>query len=225
MTPLAEAISLLAVPSAALQRQLDAYADLLLFYNRRINLIARTDEAYVRDHHIAHCLCLATRTFPTGSRVVDWGTGGGLPLIPLAMVFPETPFIGVDAVGKKVNAVAQMARALGLANVEVWHGRAESFSSAHTHSVSRATAPLESLWHWHRANAQPLTHTADDWPPGLICLKGGDLTSESQPLLAQGARLSRHRVPLADSHYHDKYVVTVQDQYVQAERSEGDEIY
>jgi 16S rRNA (guanine(527)-N(7))-methyltransferase RsmG len=134
--------------------RLGQYADELAAMNQRINLVSREDAGAIASRHIPHCLTLAIRVFPDGATVVDWGTGGGLPLIPLAIAFPRVRFIGVDAVGKKIQAVRTFARRLGLANVEAWHGRAEEFDEEIDFSVSRATAPLAVLWSWHEPLAR-----------------------------------------------------------------------
>lgn len=209
MSLLTQTLASLGFGASGLEGRLLAYADLLRFYNKRLNLIARTDTDHIVEHHIVHCLSLAKRRFPTGSHVVDWGAGGGLPLIPLALTFPETPFIGVDAVEKKVQAVRQMARALEMDNVEACHGRAEAFAEPHTHSVSRATAPLETLWSWHAGNAQPAVHAAHEWPAGLICLKGGDLNEEIAAVEANHVQVRIEPVEIPHPYYHDKYIVTV----------------
>lgn len=200
----------LPVPPAAVA-PLAAYADLLRHYNARLNLIARTDVAHVEERHVLHCLALTRKPFPAGATVVDWGTGGGLPLIPLAIVFPEVAFTGVDAVEKKTLAVRAMARSLGLANVEAWHGRAEAFRTPHTHSVSRATAPLADLWRWHAPAAAPMETPADAWPAGLVVLKGGDLTAERAALDAEvpGLTVEGQPVGLRGAYYADKHIVTV----------------
>lgn len=200
----------LALPAGAADR-LDAYADLLRGYNARLNLVARTDVAHVEDRHVLHTLALGRRPFPDGATVVDWGTGGGLPLIPLAVLNPTVTFVGVDAVEKKVLAVRAMARALGLTNVEAWHGRAEGYRTSHTHSVSRATAPLAALWAWHTPGAVPVDVGADAWPDGLVCLKGGDLTAEIADLHASapGLNVTVEPVWLPGAYYADKHVVLV----------------
>lgn len=166
------------------RRALDHFAALLRDFNRRINLISREDEAAVFEHHILHSLCLTYRAFPAGAVVADWGTGGGLPAVPLAVAMPHAQFVAVDAVEKKVLAVQSMARRLGLGNLEAWHGRAEEFDGVLDYSVSRATAPLSDLWLWHSRAARPtaLAEEAGLWKPGLVCLKGGDLTQEKAAL-------------------------------------------
>jgi 16S rRNA (guanine527-N7)-methyltransferase len=179
--------------------QLHALRDQLLHFNRRINLISREDEAHLWTHHIVHCLALAARPFPAGSVVVDWGTGGGLPALPLAICFPAVEVHAVDAVGKKVRAVRAMGRRLGLDNLHSWHGRAEQWPGQAHYSVSRATAPLATLWRWHRRallDESPPSADTTAWRPGLLCLKGGDLRGEIADLRAVAAALTIIQHPL-----------------------------
>ena len=158
---------------------LGAYVAELARVNRRVNLVARGATAADLERHVRHCLALAERPFPGGAVVVDWGTGGGLPAIPLAVAFPDVRFVAVDAVGKKTEAVRLFARRLGVGNVEVWNGRAEAYDGPTPHyAVSRATAPLADLWGWFARVREPLAAPPEAWAPGLVCLKGGDLTDE-----------------------------------------------
>jgi 16S rRNA (guanine527-N7)-methyltransferase len=162
---------------------LDRYAGLLLETNARVNLIARTtDAADVPVRHLAHSLTLARRGFPAGCTVVDFGTGGGLPGLPLAIAFPDVRFVLLDSTRKKVDAVADMARTLGLDNVTTYWGRAEAWDGAAHYAVSRATAPLRDLWRWFWRARQPVEIGPDDWAPGLLALKGGDLSPELRSL-------------------------------------------
>lgn len=163
---------------------LDRYRALLLDWNDRVNLVSRKLTAEVLARHIEHCLTLTLRTFPEGARLVDWGTGGGLPAIPLAIALPHVWVTAVDATAKKVRAVEDMAARLGLDNVRAVHTRAEAFDGTADYSVSRATAPLVSLWAWHRRCASDI-RVADKnaWRPGLLALKGGDLTDELADLV------------------------------------------
>ena len=160
------------------REKLFAFAQLLLQYNRRLNLVSRrtTDRGFLR--HIQECLALAACRFEKGSSLVDWGTGGGLPAIPLAIVFPEVTVYAVDAVQKKIFAINTFKRQLDLPNLQPWHGRAESFVHRINNSVSRATASLCTLWGWHkRAAIQDRTELG-----ALYCLKGGDLSAELEAL-------------------------------------------
>ena len=166
------------------ETKLRELVDLGRSFNEKINLYSKASADAFWTRHIEHSLVLARKPFAPSSRVVDWGTGGGMPGLPLAIVFPEVKFVLVDAVRKKVQAVHAMARRLELSNVETWHGRAEVWEGEITHSVSRATAPLATLWDWHRRVecAIATNALADAWPPGLLCLKGGDLSEEIRAL-------------------------------------------
>lgn len=171
-------------PFAALtddhRQLLNAYEEMLRRFNDRVNLISSNSERHIQTQHLLHCLTLSFREFPAGSTVVDWGTGGGLPAIPLAIRFPEVTFVGVDSVSKKARAVRTMARRLGLENCYAWAGRAADWGGEAHYSVSRATAPLDQLWQWHRRVVVDLdtAPAEDEWPQGLLVLKGGDLTDE-----------------------------------------------
>ncbi len=199
----------------ARQREtIDAYVGQLERVNRQVNLVARPASRAELERHVRHCLALATRPFPDGAVVVDWGTGGGLPAIPLAVAFPRITVVAVDAVGKKTEAVKLFARRLGIDNVEAWNGRAEAYDGPAPHlSVSRATAPLASLWSWHtQARADPLGDVADGaWASGLVCLKGGDLGAEEADLRqsAQVEVTSWPLDPILGSEWSDKALVHV----------------
>jgi len=174
--------------SAEDRNRLEAFQALLLPFNQKVNLISADSESAFEDEHVRHCLTLLHRRFPDGAQIVDWGTGGGLPAIPLAITNPDATVYAVDSVGKKVRMVRTMARRLGLENCFPWHGRAEDWEGEAHYSVSRATAPLAELWSWHRRVVVPwegerdLRDTDDIWTPGLLCLKGGDLTEETADL-------------------------------------------
>lgn len=163
---------------------LDRYRDQLLRFNQRLNLISRETESEFRTQHLLHCLTLTYRDFPDGCTVVDWGTGGGLPAIPLAICYPQVTVVGLDSVGKKVRAVRTMARRLGLENCYAWKGRADEWGGEAHYSVSRGSAPVAELWRWHRRVAVPVGSPlqSDEWPSGLLCLKGGDLSGELSAL-------------------------------------------
>lgn len=148
--------------------------------------------------------------------MVDWGTGGGLPLIPLAIVFPDVQFIGVDAVEKKLQAIRAMARTIGLPNLSTWHGRAEKWDGTLHYSVSRATAPLSTLWSWHtRCFNTYSQNAAHNWSQGLICLKGGDLDAEIASLHAGFPSLNVEKSSIAAieraSFYKEKYILHICD--------------
>ncbi len=151
--------------------------------NRRHNLVARGEAAQFWERHIKHSLALTMRPFPDGAHVVDWGTGGGLPAIPLAIAAPALRVTAVDSVQKKIWAVRRLGRELGLENLGTWCGRALVWPGSATHSVSRATAPLATLWQWHMRIASGGRTTPEGaWETGLVCLKGGDLSCEMAAL-------------------------------------------
>ncbi len=178
--------------------RLQHFQELALGFNRRLNLYSEASAEHFWQRHVLHSLALAVGPFPPGARVVDWGTGGGLPGLPLAVLFPESEFVLLDAVGKKIRAVQTMARRLGLDNVTAWHGRAEEWEGSTTHSVSRATSPLAVLWQWHARVAQPMETDAGAWPPGLYCLKGGDLSNEISALTTESPGLTVTRISLTE---------------------------
>jgi 16S rRNA (guanine527-N7)-methyltransferase len=204
--------------SPSQQEVLDRYEQELLRFNRRVNLISSESERHFRTRHLFHCLTLTARDFPPGSTIVDWGTGGGLPAIPLAICFPEVTVVGVDSVGKKSRAVRTMARRLGLDNCFAWNGRAEDWTGEAHYSVSRATAPLATLWRWHRRVAVEWEGALgdDDWTPGLLVLKGGDLGEEVEALraAAPNAELRRHALASLlgrNGFFGEKELVAVRD--------------
>ena len=146
--------------------QLKALGTLYPTWNEKINVISRKDIDQLYIRHVLHSLSIATIcNFEDGAQIIDIGTGGGFPGIPLAIFFPNVEFLLVDSIGKKITVVQEIAQAIGLKNV--------TFDFA----VSRAVAPLLDLWTW----AAPLLkkgHASDTLANGLICLKGGDLTDE-----------------------------------------------
>lgn len=167
------------------REQLRIFETELLRFNRRHNIISRDTEAHFAERHVLHSLALAHRKFPAGAVVVDWGAGGGLPAIPLAIAFPDVEIHAVDAVRKKIHVVRALQRRLGLDNLVAWHGRAEKWHGHAHYSVSRATASLLQLWKWHERVGLPrLGVTGSMWQPGVICLKGGDLGNEAAALSA-----------------------------------------
>jgi 16S rRNA (guanine527-N7)-methyltransferase len=149
-------------------------------WNERINVISRKDIDSLYERHVLHSLAIATEfVFPAGAQIVDIGTGGGFPGIPLAIFFPEAKFHLVDSIGKKIKVVDEAVTALGLTNVRTYHARAESLpKGAFDFAVSRAVAPLLDLWTWSRPLLRNQHLAGSPHKNGLVCLKGGDLTEE-----------------------------------------------
>ncbi|NQV72417.1 16S rRNA (guanine(527)-N(7))-methyltransferase RsmG [bacterium] len=203
--------------SAEQKQKLDEYARLLFDVNKQFNLVSRGDIAHVISHHIVHCLALAQKSVSRGTHVVDWGSGGGLPAIPLAIVWPEVQIVAVDSNGKKTKSIDLFCRRLGIANCVSNHVRAEEATGAFQYSVSRATAPLVDLWSWHNRvfeAGSPEEEGADQtWREGLICLKGGDLTQEIKDLATKYPHVQVKVLPLSgwnqDPFYDSKYTVEV----------------
>lgn len=156
-------------------------------WNEKINVISRKDIDGLYEKHVLHSLSIAAAfEFTNGSEIMDLGTGGGFPGIPLAIFFPEIKFHLVDSIAKKLKVVEAVATELGLKNVTVQHTRAEEIKNRKfDFVVSRAVAPLKDLWKWSRPLLKTSRLTTSDsglttHSPGLICLKGGDLAIEIQ---------------------------------------------
>lgn len=152
-------------------------------WNSKINVISRKDIDNLYEHHILHSLGIAQIiNFKPGTRVMDLGTGGGFPGIPLAIMFPEVHFHLVDSIGKKIRVCDEVRTALGLTNVTTEWTRAENLKDKYDFVVSRAVMPLSDLVKLVRKNIA--TKTQNAMPNGLICLKGGELANEVLPMKA-----------------------------------------
>ncbi|HMU77883.1 MAG: 16S rRNA (guanine(527)-N(7))-methyltransferase RsmG [Bacteroidetes bacterium] len=162
------------------QEKFILFAELFKAWNEKINLVSRKDIDQFYLHHLLHSLVIAKFIdFGSGTKVMDIGTGGGLPGLPLAIYFHETQFYLVDSIRKKTEAVKAMADQLELSNVTVINQRAEEVAEKVDFVVSRATAPLSDLVNWSRGKINAKSKASI--PNGLICLKGGDLTEELKP--------------------------------------------
>jgi 16S rRNA (guanine527-N7)-methyltransferase len=148
-------------------------------WNEKINVISRKDIDALYEKHVLHSLAIATVcNFDDGAEIVDIGTGGGFPGIPLAIFFPKVNFLLADSIGKKIKVVQEVAEGIGLKNVTTVHGRVEEIKGrAFDYAVSRAVAPLGDLWRWINPVIR-MGQKSDELPNGLICLKGGDLAKE-----------------------------------------------
>lgn len=141
-------------------------------WNAQINVISRKDMDQFYERHVLHALSIAKyMSFKSGWYVVDLGTGGGFPGIPLAILFPNTTFILIDSIGKKIKVVEAVIQAIGLKNVQAIWGRAEQSNVKANLVVTRAVAPLKDLVEW----TKPILKVQSQ---GIIALKGGDLTEE-----------------------------------------------
>lgn len=160
------------------KRQFAALYDLYTDWNSKINVISRKDIGNLYEHHVLHSLGIAkVIRFAPGTKIMDLGTGGGFPGIPLAILFPEVQFHLVDSIGKKVRVATEVAGSIGLKNVTTRHARAEEEKQLFDFVVSRAVMPLTDLLKIIRKNISPKQQNA--LPNGLICLKGGELEKEA----------------------------------------------
>lgn len=162
------------------RRQFAALYDLYIDWNAKINVISRKDIENLYEHHVLHSLGIAkVIRFRPGTSIMDLGTGGGFPGIPLAILFPDVKFHLVDSIGKKVRVATEVANAIGLKNVTLRHARAEEEKQLFDFVVSRAVMPLADLVKIIKKNISPRQQNV--LPNGLICLKGGELEHEAMP--------------------------------------------
>lgn len=177
------------------ERQAEQFAQLDVLYpewNEKINLISRKDIANLEEHHLLHSLAIAKLlTFAPGTTLLDVGTGGGFPGIPLAILFPECKFLLIDSIGKKVRVAEDIARRIGLTNVECLQERVEDEKRQFDFVISRAVMPLPDLVKLVRKNVHHKHRNAI--PNGLIVLKGGNLEGEIHPFrnIAEVTEISR----------------------------------
>lgn len=162
------------------KEQFGALYDLYLDWNSKINVISRRDIENLYIHHVLHSLGIAKMmNFSKGSKILDVGTGGGFPGIPLAILFPDSDFLLVDSIGKKIKVATEVSNAIGLKNISFRHCRAEEEKGLFDFVVSRAVMPLGDLIKIIRKN---ISHEQKNpLPNGLMCLKGGELAAEVLP--------------------------------------------
>jgi 16S rRNA (guanine527-N7)-methyltransferase len=216
-------------------KQLAALDVLYRDWNNKINVISRKDIDSLYEKHILHSLSIAVAfEFKKGSEIIDIGTGGGFPGIPLAIFFPEVNFHLVDSIGKKIKVVEAVAAEIGLTNVTAQHIRAEEIRKRKfDFVVSRAVAPLKKLWSWSKPLLRKVNsgQLADDSSQinksknkiavntnGLICLKGGDLARE---ISESGTRPRMTEIfdIFAENYFHEKFMVFVP--YITSEKTVG----
>ena len=188
--------------------QFSALGNLYTEWNEKINVISRKDidELYIK--HVLHSLAIAkVMEFKSGSKVLDVGTGGGFPGIPLAILFPEVQFHLVDSIGKKIKVVREVAAALGLTNVEADHMRAEELDYKYDFVVSRAVTRLGDFIPWVRNKFEK--KDKNGIPNGILYLKGGDLKEEIKEARVK-AELHKISDFFKEDFFDTKYVMYVQ---------------
>lgn len=162
------------------KEQFSQLGPLYAAWNERINVISRKDIEALYLRHVVHSLGIAkVQDFLPGSLVLDIGTGGGFPGIPLAIMFPETKFVLVDSIGKKIKVIEEISRELELENVEAVHGRAEKQKGQFDFIVSRAVTNMSDFVKWTRGKFSK--ESRHSLPNGILYLKGGDLQEELKP--------------------------------------------
>ena len=162
------------------QRQLEMLDALYREWNAKINVISRKDIDNLYEHHVLHSMAIAKiANFRPGTKILDFGTGGGFPGVPLAILFPECQFKLIDGTGKKIRVAQEVCNAIGLKNCQPTHLRGEEEKGKYDFIVSRAVMPLPDLVKIVTKNVAREQHNA--LPNGIICLKGGDLQEETRP--------------------------------------------
>ena len=189
------------------QKQMQEFGALQKIYfewNEKINVISRKDIENLYERHILHSLSIAKFIqFNNATKIMDLGTGGGFPGIPLAILFPDARFHLVDSIGKKLKVIEAVKEVTGLKNVFTFHSRAEDMTFQYDFVVSRAVAPLSELLNWTRGKYSSHDHHAVH--NGLICLKGGDIEAELSVVK------NAQKVPLTnlfpEEFFNDKFLV------------------
>ena len=189
------------------QRQLSMLNALYHEWNEKINVISRKDIDNLYEHHVLHSLSIGKAIhFRPGTSVLDFGTGGGFPGIPLAILFPETRFRLIDGTGKKIRVATEVANAIGLKNVEAVHLRGEEEKGKYDFVVSRAVMPLPDLMKIVRKNISKEQKNA--MMNGIICLKGGNVESEIQPF-RRTAEVTHISTWFEEEWFKEKYLIYV----------------
>lgn len=211
--------------STAQLTQLAALEDFYKEWNEKINVISRKDIDALYEKHVLHSLSIAAVfDLPPGLQVLDLGTGGGFPGIPLAIFFPELQFHLVDSIGKKLKVVEAIASAIGISNVTTAHSRAEDLKNRKFDLVvSRAVAPLADLWQWSKPllkknrpqapGVEARDGSSDKGesyiiPNGLICLKGGDLAQEIADSKCKPRQVDIHEI-FQEDYFKEKYLLYI----------------
>ena len=188
------------------KEQLSRLNDLYRYWNAQINVISRKDIDSLYLHHILHSLAIAkVISFLPGEQVLDVGTGGGFPGIPLAILFPETSFHLVDAIGKKIKVVKEVAQAIQLKNVVASHARAEQIHQKFNFVVSRAVTQLKDFYPWVKNKF--VDQSVNKLKNGVLYLKGGDLAKEITDARIKNVQQIPVNHFFKESFFENKYVI------------------
>ena len=186
-------------------QQFAALGDLYRDWNAKINVISRKDIDNIYQHHVLHSLAIAKIiNFRPGTRILDFGTGGGFPGVPLSILFPECQFKLIDGTGKKIRVAQEVCNAIGLKNCAPTHLRGEDEKDKYDFIVSRAVMPLPDLVKLMRKNISKTSQNA--LPNGVLCLKGGNLQAELQPYhkIVETTEISQF---FSEEWFKEKYVI------------------
>lgn len=193
-------------------KQFSALENLYKEWNSQINVISRKDIESLYEKHVLHSLSIAAIfKFEAGTEIIDIGTGGGFPGIPLAIFFPEVKFHLVDSIAKKLKVVDAIANEIGLKNISTQHTRAEEIKNRKfDFAVSRAVAPLKDLWRWGKPLISPNKQDikTNTQPRGLICMKGGDLMKEIQESGTRPRQIEISEI-FSEEFFKEKYLLFV----------------
>lgn len=189
--------------------KLERWTVLLREWNTKINLISRKDIDALEERHLIHCLAITNAlTLKKGARILDVGTGGGLPGLPMAICYPQAKFTLIDSIAKKVGVVQAVADALGLENVEAKQVRAEALKTQFDFVTGRAVKNLPEFLSWISDNLQK--GNRHSLPNGVIYWKGGSIEAELKPLGVQSKICVDLESALGDTYYKDKYILHIQ---------------
>ena len=186
-------------------KQFAALGELYRDWNSKINVISRKDIDHVYEHHVLHSLAIAKIVnFRPGTRILDFGTGGGFPGVPLSILFPECQFKLIDGTGKKIRVAQEVCNAIGLKNCAPTHLRGEDEKDKYDFIVSRAVMPLPDLVKLMRKNISKTQQNA--LPNGVICLKGGNLEAELKPFqrIVETTEISQF---FSEEWFKEKYII------------------
>lgn len=194
--------------SSIQKEQFSKLTELYTIWNEQINVISRKDTENFMERHVLHSLGIAkVMKFTPGSEILDIGTGGGFPGIPLAILFPECHFTLVDSIGKKIKVVNEVASSLGLKNVTGIHERAEKISDKFDFIVSRAVTAMPTFLPWTKGKIKKENN--NKFKNGILYLKGGDLKEEMKPVK------QKYKIYELSSYFKEEFFETKKVVYVQ----------